>query len=371
LKKVLLCTNVFNNVKNGPGRFANLFYHSNTSQDYFEPFVLTEDCDDSQQSERLIKLNMSEKTRTHLFSQVFRNFYYYKQVKKIQEEYNIDAILFNNAATGILTARNLKKKCFGFVNDNENIDAKFFPIKLKRHYIRRAYLKILEKIATKSFTKIITNSNYLTQLVRDAYSLKPEKVQRLYKAVNIEYLSQYRWDNPYKDGRIIITFVKNDYVRGGLWDLFDSLKILEHQQFELNVVGPNDNAKDTILKRCVAENVKLNFLGSKKQEEIIQLLLKSHIFSTPARGEALGVANIEALAIGIPVISTEVGGIPEVLDNGNNGYLVASQSPEALAKEIEECIFDKAFAKVKNGLEFSKNFSKQELFKNINDIVNA
>ena len=90
------------------------------------------------------------------------------------------------------------------------------------------------------------------------------------------------------------------------------------------------------------------------------------IFCVPSYTEAFGVANIEALAHGISVISTSVGGIPEVLDNGKNGWLVESGNSQALADAITECIQmpELRVQKAENGLSFIQKFSKDEMLRN-------
>lgn len=371
MKKVLLCTNSYEQVTNGPARFANLFHNSYKTHNFFVPYVLTEDID-REDEERLFKLKMSNFAQNNLFSQLFRNYYYYKQIKKLNKQIGFDVILFNNSNTGIITSLFHKKKSFGFINDNENIDTKIFPIKFERNYYRRVYLKFLENISTKTFKTIVTNSNFLTELVMKKYKLNPNKIKRLYKAINLEFLKSHKWNNYYNgEGVVNITFVKNDYERGGLWDLAESLKLLDEYNFKLNIIGPDFSSKKLIEDICKATNIEINFLGPKKQEQIIQILLSSQLFCTPARAEALGVANIEALALGIPVVSTNVGGIPEVMNNGENGYLAEAFNPESLKLQIEECLINNSKTKIKvqNGREFVKSFSSETLFKNIYELI--
>ena len=126
MKNVLLCTNSYRQVTNGPARFANLFYDSYQTHNLFVPYVLTEDMDGGDE-ERLFKLKMNNFAQHNLFSQLFRNICYYKKVKRLNKQIGFDAILFNNSNTGILTSLFYKKKSFGFINDNENIDTKIFP----------------------------------------------------------------------------------------------------------------------------------------------------------------------------------------------------------------------------------------------------
>ncbi len=64
------------------------------------------------------------------------------------------------------------------------------------------------------------------------------------------------------------------------------------------------------------------------------------IFCVPSKKEALGVTNIEALAIGVTVVSTRIGGIPEVMNFGKNGYLADKCSVTALKNALLSAIND-------------------------------
>ena len=75
-KKIILCTNSFSRVTNGPARFANLFYNSNKTQNLFTPYIITEDFNEGN-LDRFFKLKLSNYTQNNLFSQLFRNYYYF------------------------------------------------------------------------------------------------------------------------------------------------------------------------------------------------------------------------------------------------------------------------------------------------------
>ncbi|PPS45895.1 glycosyltransferase [Chroococcidiopsis sp. TS-821] len=88
----------------------------------------------------------------------------------------------------------------------------------------------------------------------------------------------------------------------------------------------------------VSDRVKL--LGWKDQEEIIEILKKSHIFVAPSvtakNGDQDAPVNVlkEAMAIGIPVISTYHGGIPELIEDNVSGFLVPERDAGAIAQKI-------------------------------------
>lgn len=87
------------------------------------------------------------------------------------------------------------------------------------------------------------------------------------------------------------------------------------------------------------------------------------IFVLSSRDEGLGTAILDALAIGIPVIATDAGGIPEILENEQYGLTVAKRNPELLAAAIEGLIKNSALRDMyKNkGPERARFFSAEDM----------
>lgn len=84
------------------------------------------------------------------------------------------------------------------------------------------------------------------------------------------------------------------------------------------------------------------FLGVRDDVEI--LLQQSRIFVSPSRWEGLPLSVLEAMAAGLPVIASKVGGIPEVITNDRNGVLIPPNEPELLADAIQRILKGKKFA---------------------------
>ncbi len=84
---------------------------------------------------------------------------------------------------------------------------------------------------------------------------------------------------------------------------------------------------------------KVIFAG--QRDDLPEVLETLDIFVLPSRSEGFGRANLEAMASGKPVVSTDVGGIPEVVIDGETGLLVPPQDPRALAKAIIRLAEDK------------------------------
>ena len=77
------------------------------------------------------------------------------------------------------------------------------------------------------------------------------------------------------------------------------------------------------------------------RNDVARLLKISDLCVLPSQArEGLGIALIEAMAAGLPVVGTDVGGIPEVIRNGENGFLVPPGSAEPLAQAIGKLVGD-------------------------------
>jgi len=79
--------------------------------------------------------------------------------------------------------------------------------------------------------------------------------------------------------------------------------------------------------------------------DVARVLGASSVFVCPSVYEPLGIVNLEAMACGIPVVASAVGGIPEVVDDGMTGLLVPPDDPAALAEALGRVLADPAAAR--------------------------
>jgi len=107
------------------------------------------------------------------------------------------------------------------------------------------------------------------------------------------------------------------------------------------------------------------------QSDIAKFYRAFDIFLLTSRNEGTPVSCIEAMASGLPVVSTAVGGVPDVVKNGQTGYVIKSFDPAAFTNTISMLMHDKdaRFALGMEGRKFVKDaFSKERLIKDIKSL---
>jgi glycosyltransferase involved in cell wall biosynthesis len=104
---------------------------------------------------------------------------------------------------------------------------------------------------------------------------------------------------------------------------------------EFWIVG-EDAAQAELKQACRAADVdrQFRFMGWKRHAEMTDLYRQASVFVMPSLEEAFGVVFLEAMASGVPVIGTRVGGIPELINDGENGLLVNPDDPQDLSQAL-------------------------------------
>ncbi len=126
----------------------------------------------------------------------------------------------------------------------------------------------------------------------------------------------------------------------GLEDLIVSLRLLEKQGIKpkLLVAGEVTNPKDEAFLRKIknlSQGLEINFLGWLSRSALAEVHQKADIFILPSYTEALGMATMEAMASGLPIVSTKTSGGQYLVEEGKTGFLVEKGKPEQLKEKIK------------------------------------
>jgi glycosyltransferase involved in cell wall biosynthesis len=150
-------------------------------------------------------------------------------------------------------------------------------------------------------------------------------------------------DGPRRPGPVRIGFVKWGLsLKYGPDLLVEALGLLPAGiDYEVTIAGDGD-LRPMLEARLKALSLagRVWFVGRLPNSEVASLMSELDIFAMPSRREEWGVAAAEASACGLPVVATTVGGIPEIVVDGETGLLVPPEDPAALARALERLIAD-------------------------------
>ncbi|MEM8943673.1 MAG: glycosyltransferase family 4 protein [Planctomycetota bacterium] len=336
--RVLFVTTTFDDVTNGPGVYTQNLWN------FF--------ADDLEIEFHVVALQ--SKTRhdhLHLLGRRPRGFgsATYNAIcelaKQVLQRLGSKTILHANMAH--LITPELAESCRSLVqvNDTEVCCWKPSLANLRRYGLRRnaalCWRKQREQSVVSRAEKTICNSRFTADTIRDAYRLPAERISMIYKAVNLDVYRSAKVECDTAAEQIV--FVGSNWRRKGLDTLLEAMKLLEdpYPSVQLKVVGdPGSTARAEYegMAATLGIDDRVQFVGAVGRDEMPQLLASSTLLALPSYEEALGLAAIEALAAGIPVVASHVGGLPEIVRSDTHGQIVRPGSPSELANAIENVL---------------------------------
>lgn len=133
----------------------------------------------------------------------------------------------------------------------------------------------------------------------------------------------------------------------------------ENIDVELCMVGPDsDGSLQEAINYSKSLNVEVTFTGKLSKQEWIEISENYNIFINTTNIDNTPVSVIEAMALGLPVVSTNIGGLPFLIDNDKTGVLVEPNSVEAFIEAIKQIISDsnKANQMAENARKYVEQF---------------
>ncbi len=123
--------------------------------------------------------------------------------------------------------------------------------------------------------------------------------------------------------------------RKGIEDLIRAIAYLERGRYELEIVGSGPDERRLVeLASQLGISREVIFAGSVDRSAVAGHYRDADIFTLASWEEAFGNVFAEALASGLPIVGSTVGGIPELVEHGKSGFLVPPREPKALAAAI-------------------------------------
>ncbi|MBK9401134.1 MAG: glycosyltransferase [Bacteroidetes bacterium] len=202
----------------------------------------------------------------------------------------------------------------------------------RSNFITRLYVKSIFRLCA----GVIVLGNNLRYLFKGYF---PEK--EIYVAANG---GDYALPAPQKseNGKVNILYLGNLQSSKGIEDLIEAIKLLPQdvsQQINVDIIGGwrNEMTQKKCLDTCNTYQLPVTFHPPEKSPQKLQYMANADIFVFPPREpEGHPWVIVEAMAAGLPIISTDRGAIIESVEDGINGYIVPLADPKSLSEKLIE-----------------------------------
>ncbi|HEY1582118.1 MAG TPA: glycosyltransferase family 4 protein [Chthoniobacterales bacterium] len=196
---------------------------------------------------------------------------------------------------------------------------------------------------------IVTVSDFGVEFLREKFPEATAKIHRVYNGIEID---RFEVADLAAIPAAIIS-IGRLIEKKGFADLIEACRILREREidFRCEIIGegPLETAlRSQIVSSRLTNEVALS--GPLPQSEVIRRLARSTVFALPCVREAGGGMDnlptvlMEAMAAGLPVVSTPLAGVPELVEQGTTGFFVPEHQPTALAGALERLLVDRSLA---------------------------
>ena len=235
----------------------------------------------------------------------------------------------------------------------------------RKYGLKAEFLRRLQKITVNGAYFVIAPSMYFRELV-SKWTKNHEKVFCIYNGIDLSSIPKH----PGKiESRTIVSA-----GRLVAWKGFDVLiRLMKFlPDWKLFIAGDGPLRKEL---EALAQNEgvgqRVVFQGQIPKRDMIGALQKSELFILNTSFESFSFQIVEAMAAGVPVITTNVGNLAEIVDDGKSGILVAPNDERAILEAIEK-LSNPAFREsiIREAQEKAKKFSIENTIKNFLNLIN-
>jgi glycosyltransferase involved in cell wall biosynthesis len=207
------------------------------------------------------------------------------------------------------------------------------------------FLRIFEESMLKRSNKIIAVSDFTRRELLQYYKVREDKIRVIHNGVDTNKFQpasdkrRAKQELGFNPDDIAILSVGRLYARKGLFTLIESMPAVVRRfpraKFIISGKGQSDEMKKLVVhaqKLGVSDNIV--FTGYYPDRKLPRLYQAADVFAFSTFYENLPFAVLEALSTGLPAVTTHVGGIPEMIEDGRNGFLVQPFNSRDLSDRI-------------------------------------
>lgn len=230
------------------------------------------------------------------------------------------------------------------------------------------YEQTIERITLNSSDKIVVFSKF----VKDYLSKK--RIKRVkYIKMGFDIPKKFPKKNSSKKNILFVGNLDRSHRWKGIEFLIKAMKIVQKRYKCRLIIAGEGNFINHYKKIAQKLKVDIYFAGKKDKKGLKNLYLNSKLLVLPStsNAESFGRVIIEAAAYGVPSVGSDIGGIPDVINDNVTGMLVKPKDIEGLAKKIEKLIENKKlYGRLShNAYKYAKDYNWNKSIKKIGEII--
>lgn len=215
----------------------------------------------------------------------------------------------------------------------------FYGHQVSQNARLEALKKRMNQRAFAAAKRLVTWSQWAKDSLVTDYGVPAEKIIVIPPGIEVS-----RWNFARSEKKtsspVHLLFVGGDFARKGgetLLTAFHNLPVDIKSRTHLHIV-----TKTPGLDTQNQKNISVYYGVAPNSETLMSLFAQADIFVFPTRGDCLPLAILEALASGLPIITTAIGAVPEAVTHGKTGWIVPPNDAPALAEAISQFVGDAA-----------------------------
>ena len=206
-------------------------------------------------------------------------------------------------------------------------------------YLSWQFKTIILKLVLKNADAVIALTEDMKKAIQKVYNENVFVIPNGVDLRNFENISQKncRSKLAIKENKKIILFVGTLRPVKGVRYLVEAMEIIiqKNTNTRLMLVGDGEDRRklEKLVKEFVLDEY-VTFVGKVSNEKVPEYMVASDVFVLPSLSEGFPNVVLEAMASGLPIVATKVGGLPEIVKDRENGFLVEPKNPEEIAEKV-------------------------------------
>lgn len=358
----------------GVEEHTNNLIHHLSKKDDLKIQVVTYGNKNETSMQNSVKYDVSKRLANNIVLYLlFLPFDLYRLMKKIQKQ-NIDIIHFQGFHPLYCIAAILCQRKYPTVVTLHGISSVEMDYHAKRNFFLKFFSKFTEKHALSRIKNIIVLAPQIEEIIQ---KMTDSKTFIIPNGVEFDKIKEIKPVNFNKEN--VIFYIGNFNKLKGIDILIRAFYEVKKSIFDsyLYIAGSGEEEKElkNLVKELDLEN-DVKFLGFVRGDKKYSMIKSAEVLALPSLWESLPIAVLEGMTCGKPIIASNVGGIPYLVNDGKNGFLVRPGEVNELSDKLITLLKDKKLQEKmgRESLKLSEDFDwnkvSEKTFEVYNEIIN-